>query len=31
MAEGGKIFEYDDPKYFAFLETRMKPPASGKG
>lgn len=29
MAEGAKIFGSEDAKYFAFLKTRMKPPASG--
>jgi tetratricopeptide (TPR) repeat protein len=27
--EGKKIFESDSPKYFDFLKTRIKPPASG--
>lgn len=27
--EGADIFELDDPKYFAFLKTRIAPPASG--
>lgn len=29
MAEGKEIFEQDDPKYFEFLKTRIKPPANG--
>ena len=29
MAEGRKIFESDDAKYFEFLKTRIKPPVSG--
>jgi tetratricopeptide (TPR) repeat protein len=29
MAEGRDIFARDDGKYFAFLTTRIKPPASG--
>jgi hypothetical protein len=29
MAEGSEIFKEEDPKYFAFLKTRLKPPASG--
>jgi tetratricopeptide (TPR) repeat protein len=29
MAEGRRIFESDDAKYFEFLKTRIKPPASG--
>jgi tetratricopeptide (TPR) repeat protein len=30
MAEGHRIFEHEDPKYFEFLKTRIKPPVSGK-
>ena len=30
MGAGRKIFESDDPKYFEFLKTRIKPPASGE-
>jgi tetratricopeptide (TPR) repeat protein len=30
MAEGRKIFEKEDAKYFEFLKTRIKPPASGQ-
>ncbi|MGO4701257.1 tetratricopeptide repeat protein [Dyella sp. 2RAB6] len=29
MGGGGEIFEEDDPKYFAFLKTRIQPPAGG--
>ena len=29
MAEGHQIFENDDPKYFAFLKTKLDPPADG--
>jgi len=30
MAAGRDIFDNDDPKYFDFLKTRIKPPASGR-
>jgi hypothetical protein len=30
MGAGSKIFENDDAKYFEFLKTRIKPPASSK-
>jgi tetratricopeptide (TPR) repeat protein len=30
MAEGRKIFENDDAKYFEFLKTRIQPPVSGE-
>lgn len=30
MGAGKEIFEEDDPKYFAFLKTVLKPPASGE-
>ncbi|MBP6896866.1 MAG: tetratricopeptide repeat protein [Gammaproteobacteria bacterium] len=29
MLEGKEIFALDDPKYFAFLKTKLAPPASG--
>lgn len=29
MGAGDEIFEEDDPKYFAFLKTRIQPPAGG--
>jgi tetratricopeptide (TPR) repeat protein len=29
MVEGDEIFEDEDPKYFAFLKTRLKPPPRG--
>ena len=29
MAEGEQLFEREDPKYLAFLKTRLKPPPSG--
>lgn len=29
MLEGKEIFALDDPKYFAFLQTKPSPPASG--
>jgi tetratricopeptide (TPR) repeat protein len=29
MGAGQEIFSQDDPKYFEFLKTRLKPPASG--
>lgn len=31
MAAGPELFEEEDPKYFAFLKTRMDPPAGGWG
>jgi hypothetical protein len=30
MCAGKEIFEDDDPKYFAFLKTRIDPPANGE-
>ena len=30
MGAGKEIFSEDDPKYFAFLKTVLKPPASGE-
>jgi len=30
MLEGAEILAEDDPKYFEFLKTRLKPPASGQ-
>ncbi|MEC5384325.1 hypothetical protein VVD49_01250 [Uliginosibacterium sp. H3] len=30
MGAGAEIFKTEDPKYFAFLKTVLKPPASGK-
>jgi tetratricopeptide (TPR) repeat protein len=30
MGAGKEIFEEDDPKYFAFLKTVLKPPANGE-
>lgn len=29
MGGGSEIFDEDDPKYFAFLKTRLQPPAGG--
>ena len=29
MAEGDELLEDEDPKYFAFLKTRLKPPPGG--
>lgn len=29
MGGGGEIFDEDDPKYFAFLKTKLEPPAGG--
>ncbi len=30
MGAGKEIFKYDDPKYFEFLKTKLKPPANGE-
>jgi tetratricopeptide (TPR) repeat protein len=30
MLEGSAIFEQEDPKYFAYLKTILRPPASGR-
>jgi hypothetical protein len=29
MGAGSEIFSHDNPRYFEFLKTRIRPPASG--